>query len=233
MPIIKNGATPFILINSVFEDNLKVILVKNTPPKKTTKQDLLDELESIKASLQGINNSEYEIDEHIDIPILEDLVIDDNACPSSIAQTLEKRSNSDHASAIKKNTKKARSQTKVPDNPFLPRHIRERLKQNRQDSALFYQSLMSNDTMTPLPAQPITSQHMIINKFIAKTISSFIDDISNTTTNTFPLNIEDSTAANIDRLATLYLPIFETQLRQQLTKTIADAKKAAQDPKTP
>lgn len=206
---------------------------KTTPTKKTTKQDLLAELESIKASLQDTNNSEHTNDEHTDIPVLDNLVIDDNNCPNNIAQTLEKLSHGDSPLIIKKPTPTAPTHTKVPDNPFLPHHIRERLKQNRQDSALFYQSLMSNDTMTPLPIQSITSQEMIINEFIAKTISRFIDNISRTTTNTFPLNIEDSTAANIDRLATLYLPIFETQLRQQLTQTIADAKKAAQHTKTP
>lgn len=202
--------------------------MKNTTPKKTTKQGLLAELESIKASLQDINNSEHE-----DIPILEDLVIDDESCPNNIAQTLEKLSNGDYTPITKKTTKQASTHTHKPDNPFLPRHIRERLKQNRQDSALFYQSLMSNDAMATSPIQPLTSQHMIINEFVAKAMSNFIDNISNTTTNTFPLNIEDSTAANIDRLATLYLPIFETQLRQQLTKTITDAKKAAQNTKTP
>jgi len=189
--------------------------VKKTLPKKTTKQDLLAELESIKASLQDADN-----DEHESIPILEDLVIDDESCPDNIAQALEKISNSDY------------TRTTKPDNPFLPLHIREKLKQNRQDSVLFYQSLMSNDAVTTPSIKPATSQEIIINEFVAKAMSSFIDNISNTTTNTFPLNIEDSTAANIDRLATLYLPIFETQLRQQLTKKIAAAKQSVQNAKT-
>lgn len=202
--------------------------MKNTTPKKTTKQNLLAELESIKASLQDTNHSGHE-----DIPILEDLVIDDESCPDNIAQTLEKLSNDNHIPIINTPVKQANTHPRKPDNPFLPRHIRERLKQNRQDSALFYQSLMSNDILATPPIQPATSQQMIINEFVAKAISSFIHNISNTTTNTFPLNIEDSTAANIDRLATLYLPIFETQLRQQLTQAITAAKKSAQNTKTP
>lgn len=201
---------------------------KKTAPKKTTKQDLLAELESIKASLQD-NNSNG----HADIPILEDLVIDDESCPTNIAQTLEKLSNNNSISAVKKPEKQVNAHQQKPDNPFLPHHIRERLKQNHRDSALFYQSLMSNDTIAAHAVQPATSQQIIINEFVAKAIASFINNISSATTNTFPLNIEDSTAANTDRLATLYLPIFEAQLRQQLTKTIAAAKKAAQNEKTP
>ena len=94
--------------------------MKKTLPKKTTKQDLLAELESIKASLQDTHNREHE-----SIPILKDLVVDDESCPDNIAQALEKISNSDYTHTTK------------PDNPFLPLHIREKLKQNRQDSALF------------------------------------------------------------------------------------------------
>ena len=257
-------------------------------PQKPNKHELLAELESIKASLLNSNDD----DQDEDIPLLDDLVIDDESCPDTIEQMMNKISGNNNLNADKISSRPNTHETDVstsalpltksqaldpvissvlpgqqslftdettphpttedittspkhystptqthingfntpPENPFLPPHIRERLKQNRKDAELFYESLNLSDPSSPFAVAPVTHQQTVINQYAAEAVTLFIHKISlDTMPSSFPTNKEDSTAANIDRLTTLYLPMFEAQLRQQLTKKITTNKNVTTD----
>lgn len=100
------------------------------PNQKKTKKDMLSELESIKGLLL--------LDE-VDIPVLEEVIEgDDNAISASHQVELEPKVTEKLTVEQTLNTEKSRTQEfpqlETEENPFLPKHIRSRLRGNQSSN---------------------------------------------------------------------------------------------------
>lgn len=174
------------------------------PPQKA--DELLDELESIKSLLD---------DEQDDIPILEEIIGNEPPLITEKADTPPKDpSILPGQQALFNEKNQSTSHTEKPsssDNPFLPKHIRERLGSSieyvhelaQQQRELEQQSLLmpfAND-VTRASEQKTTLEKK--NTSLAKTIAN-PDEL-------------------IDSLVQQYLPIIEDDLRNRLKALLKDS----------
>ena len=174
-------------------------------PKKA--DELLEELESIKSLL----------DDDIDsIPVLEEMI--DDAPPLVTKQAVDQGDTTPDALSILPGQQglfdetakpKANTSQKSPssDNPFLPKHIRERLgssssyvEELEQQQRELEQQSLTMPLSTAVPSALDRDDHTKAKSYLQKTIAN-PDEL-------------------IDSLVKQYLPIIEDELRQQLKKLV-------------
>lgn len=112
-------------------------------------------------------------------------------------------------------------------NPFLPPHIKERLLQNKKQASQFYDNLQSNTN--DAHSEMIHSGHPLLSNSthasVSQAVALFVADLTqDNQLEALSINLGDSTVAIIDRLTTIYLPVFESQMRQQLARVITQTK---------
>jgi len=189
-------------------------MTKKQPPKSNQADELLDELESIKSLL-----NEDDLDS---IPVLEE-VIDDNPplVTETTTDTLPTHDTTDilpGQQGLFEDTQKHTSNpeasknlsTPSSDNPFLPKHIRERLGS-------------SSEYVQELEQQQRALEEQSLTMPFSATVSSAIDHTSITKAKTSLQNVIANPDELIDSLVKQYLPLIEDDLRQRLKALIDES----------